>query len=111
MAGVRCNLRVVLCPECVNASRRLRQKERKVSRNAPTHGGITRTARAPKQEIISGERDACGEQEDNELRWHSERANEAAAAVEEENDRDVDSDEANNARHEWRETQPTRRGV
>ncbi len=65
----------------------------------------------PQQEIISGERDDCREQEDNELRWHSERANEAAAAIEEENDRDVDSDEADNARHEWRKAQPSRRGM
>jgi hypothetical protein len=33
-------------PNVLNASSRLRQKERKVSRNAPAHGGIMRAVRA-----------------------------------------------------------------
>jgi len=60
----------------------------------------------PQQEIISGECDACWKKENHELRWHCERSHEGAVAVEEEDDRNVDNDEANTACHEWRKAEP-----
>ena len=111
MVGVPFNARVVLGSVCIKREEQA-QPERK---NRQQKGCEPRRDHAngsrPNQEIISGERGDRGQKEDNELGWHCERANERAASTEQENDRDVDNDEANNACREWRKTQPGRRRI
>ena len=105
MVRVPCNMRVALGPVYIKREQQAQRERKKRQQEGCNRRWNHANRSRPQQQIISGERDDRWEKEDNELRWHCERANEAAAAVEEEDDCNVDNDDANNARHEWREAQ------